>query len=251
MNNAYYWVMSVIVVVLLAVFLTVVGIRLCHDREEVTQVRIELVAPAAGEDASRLEGMNARELARLDSVIAHQEQELNEQYELFMKARKEDADLVKILSCVGAFVLAMFSLFGIKKFSDIHDACRKEAERVAEDAAGKKAQAIAETTIRTEVATRFREEYANGTVAATIKEEVKRNIIVESVTPLEDKVNNNWERIGNHEERIAALESGGDSGGQAEAAAGQRDGDGDNAGGEEDSPEINSPMPPEDDLLLV
>lgn len=65
----------------------------------------------------------------VDSIVTifnQQQSELTRNYELFMQARRDDADLTKLISCLGGFIIALFALFGIKNYRDFQESIRQE-----------------------------------------------------------------------------------------------------------------------------
>lgn len=178
--KTFFYVSIILVVVLFASFLFFVGKEL-YERGRVFQP-IEVKCSIKGKGDI---GNEAHQLDSLIKVIDAQEKQLNEHYTLFMKAREEDADLVKILSCVGAFVLAILAFFGINSYKDLQEKMLERAEIEAAKIANKKLSKIAQSEVSKQIRTRIQ----NKDFLSSAKDDIKSQIIKERLVPLEEEVN--------------------------------------------------------------
>lgn len=218
--------------VIVAVFVAVMGIaigRMISDRPQLTEIKFQVCFPT---DSLTIDDCYEQQRMVLDSLtqaIARQEKELNYNYELFMKARNDDADMLKIISCIGGFLIAMLAVFGVKNIKDmkenIYQKVTEEAKQIARKTTQNKLNAI-----------------VKGVVEDRMNDNQSRERIVgEAVSKAIDKINK--DSLIKLEGRISDLERTS----QAEAEGNGGTGTEEN-GNSESSPEIDAPFPGDDIL---
>jgi len=132
----------------------------------VEKVEVVYKLPKDSAGISKVLIANEKATESLVKTINKQEEQLQERYELFLKAREDDADITRMLSSLGAFLLALFAIFGIKSYAEFKDKVEKNAEELAKQ----KAEEIA-ITKAAEVASSKADEVASAkaTEVATSK----------------------------------------------------------------------------------
>ena len=188
--KTFIYVSTTLVVILFSSFLFIVGNKLYGRGHDIQPIVVKCTINCQGDVRNEIHKLDS-----LIEVINTQEKQLNEHYTLFMKAREEDADLVKILSCVGAFVLAILAFFGINSYKDLQAKMLERAEIEAARIANKKLSSIAQSEVSKQIRTKIQ----NKEFLSHAKEDIKMQIITERLVPLEEEVN----RIkgGNNSER--------------------------------------------------
>lgn len=130
-------------------------------------------------------GIINRNLAdSLVNRINRQEDELSRNYNLFMDARKDDADIVKILSCIGGFVLAVCALFGIKSYKDLQNKLLEEAK----DTANCKVDDFLQVKIPSAISERISQSLIDRKYKDEVKEEIIKVILEEHIIDIEQRV---------------------------------------------------------------
>ncbi len=131
------------IVVVFVVTTILLLVRLTTEKTQVTQytVRVECVADSVAEIHNRyIQGEFT------DSVVARinrQEEELHRNYELFMKARQEDADIVKYLSILGGLIVSACAILGVRSLKEFMETVKTQVETDARTTASIEAQRIA------------------------------------------------------------------------------------------------------------
>ncbi|MBD5203983.1 MAG: hypothetical protein HDS82_03800 [Bacteroidales bacterium] len=94
-------------------------------------------------DSADLSKIRIVEGAFTDSVVSRinrQEEELNRTYALFMKAREDDADLMKYLSVLGGLLISAFTIIGIRSLKEFMETVKVQISHTCEDIAKKEAK---------------------------------------------------------------------------------------------------------------
>lgn len=166
--------------VIVAVFIMVMGIaigRMISDRPRLTEIKFQVCFPTDSVPIGESSDQQRMVLDSISQVIARQEKELNYNYELFMKARNDDADMLKIISCIGGFLIAMLAVFGVKNIKDLKDniyqKVTEEAKEIAQNATRKKLNAIVKGVV---------EDHMN-------ESQSKERLVGEAVSKAIDKIN--------------------------------------------------------------
>lgn len=183
--KAFYYITTAIIAVLFVVFLFFVGKNLLSEKKEVHHIEIQYVLTNNTSANDSILLANQKEIEQLVSKINEQEMQLKEHYELFLKAREEEADLTKILSCVGAFVLAILAFFGINSYRELQENVIKNAEKTASKVAKNKADKIAKTVVEQQI----NQKIQNYQFGASLKSSIIEKINTEHLIPLETKLN--------------------------------------------------------------
>lgn len=180
MNKALTFAISLICIIFIVVvvFWTY---RMFIYQPTVTTVKITYVLPKDSIQSSQALKITNEATDSLIYVLKEQEEKLQQRYELFLKAREDDADITRMLSCLGAFILAMLGIFGIKSYKDLSENLERTAEAKANEVAEIKANEIASAKAN-EVAER---------IANTIATEVARTT---STTTISNLVNSSVQR---------------------------------------------------------
>lgn len=184
MKTFYYIAISIVTVVFIA-FISIVGYRLYTERTTVNNVEVIYTLSHDSAITDSLMQANKTQIDNLVKLINKQEDELNKQYEVTMKARADEADLTKILSCVGAFVLAILAFFGINSYRELQEKLIEKAETTAKDAAISKVDKI----VNPEVDRKLTEKINNLDFAATLKRDITNDIVSQHLVRLEEEIN--------------------------------------------------------------
>lgn len=205
------------ILVVVVIFVIVCGLfswRIFQERPHLNTIAIEVSSVNDSIDNSQLLSSYRVAIDSLNSLIIRQEDELTKNYNLFMKAREDDADMLKMVSIISAFLVALFTIIGVKSLKDlklsIQEEVKSEAKRIAQE--------TAKVNLKSEVNERLNESIPNGNLQRVIKE----NIISEinsKLGSIEDEMNELKERISEHKEDSTGLD---DSEGSTESTESNR-----------------------------
>lgn len=182
--------LNIALFIVCSIFIIVVAFwtyRMFLYQPTVTEVKITYVLPTDSIQNSQALRITNEATDSLANVLKEQEEKLQQRYELFLKAREDDADITRMLSCLGAFILAMLGIFGIKSYKDLSENIERKAETKANEVASAKANEVAGTKaneiasakaneIAERIATTIATEVASSTSTATIS-----NLVTSSV----------------------------------------------------------------------
>lgn len=183
--KTFYYITTTIVAILFMAFLILVSKNILSDKKEVHHIEIQYVLTNNSSANDSILLANQKEIEQLVAKINEQEMHLKEHYELFLKAREEEADLTKILSCVGAFVLAILAFFGINSYKELQENIIKSAGEKASEVAKEKADKIAKTFVEKQINLRIQ----NNQFGSSLKSSIIEKINTEHLIPLETKLN--------------------------------------------------------------
>lgn len=183
--KAFYYITTTIIAVLFVVFLFLVGKNLLSEIKGVHHIEIQYVLTNNSTVNDSILLANQKEIEQLVAKINEQEMQLKEHYELFLKAREEEADLTKILSCLGAFVLTILAFFGINSYRELQENVIKSAEEKASVVAKDKADKIAKTLVEQQINKKIQ----NNQFGDFLKSSIIEKINTEHLIPLETKLN--------------------------------------------------------------
>lgn len=138
------------------------------NKTHVSHIEISLALPADSVKQNKSWQTNYEILDSLKNCINRQEKELNQNYDLFMKARQEDTDLIKFISCIGAFVIALLSVFGIKNFRDL----KSNIEESVKLDVHKQIRSTITTKLKSAIRDQITKEVTRDTYKKNIKEEL-------------------------------------------------------------------------------
>lgn len=184
MKTFYYISLSIVTIVFIA-FVSIIGYRLYTERATVYNVEVIYTLSHDSAITDSLMQANKTQIDTLVKLINNQEKELNNQYEITMKARADEADLTKILSCVGAFVLAILAFFGINSYKELQEKLIEKAENKAQEAARTKLGKI----VKSEVQKSLNDKINNRSFAETLKKEITDDITTKHLVRLEEDIN--------------------------------------------------------------
>ena len=164
----------------------------CSRQHTVSEVRITIDYPIDSISSTSIP--IALDKSATDSIVSQinrQQDELNRNYQLFMKARQDDADILKYVSiCIGFIISALAILWfrGIKEFLDTveHSVLKK-----SEEAAKEETQRI----VRGEVARAMNEEIKKQAFLIDIKESVVKNVQESYISFIQEDVNDLKNRV--------------------------------------------------------
>lgn len=184
MKTFHYIAIAIVTVVFIA-FISIAGYRLYTERAIVNRVEITYTLSQDSISTDSLMHANKQQIDALVKLISRQEEELIKQYDFTVKARADEADLTKILSCVGAFVLAILAFFGINSYKALQEKLIETAETKAEDTATEKIDKI----VKSEVSKSLNTKINNKDFAATIKRDITNDITSQHLVRLEGEIN--------------------------------------------------------------
>lgn len=189
--KTFYYIATTIITIVFVLFIWVVSRHLCSVQSSINKVEISLTMANDSVASDSILTANKDQIEKLVALINEQETELNRQYEFTMKARADEADLTKILSCVGAFVLAILAFFGINSYKELQEKLIEKAESKAKDTATTKINKI----VKTEVNRVINEKIDNKNFATTLKTEITDGIISGRLVTLEEEINRLKEKL--------------------------------------------------------
>lgn len=154
-----------------------------YSRPGVTKVEISLIVPTDSIDVAKSEG-NIETLKTLSATIEKQEEELHRYYELFLKARQDDADMLKIISILGAIIIAFGTFLGVRNLKDFKDKVSTDAKQTAIDTVTR----ITNRTLKSTVSSEISKSFDNDVVFRDIKSRIQEEIFTTFIAQLQEDV---------------------------------------------------------------
>ena len=168
--------------------LVVYGIRLMSSTPTVTKVDVSVTIPADSIAASEVSKRAIHTLDSLSKVIGKQEEELHQYYGLFLKARQDDADMMKILSIIGALIIAFGTFFGIRNMKDFKDNITVDAQQAASDTARSITENITKSSLKSTVSSEIMRSLDNDLFYRDMKSRIQDDIVSTILPNLEEEV---------------------------------------------------------------
>lgn len=166
--------------------------RMFVNQPSVTEIKITYVLPTDSVQNSQALKITNKVTDSLIYVLKDQEEKLQQRYDLFLKAREDDADISRMLSCLGAFILAMLGIFGIKSYSDLSENLEGKAELKANEVASVKANEVA-VRIATDIARSTSSETISNLINSSVQRVISERLSNGSYT--EEIVQNVYDMI--------------------------------------------------------
>ena len=151
----------------------------------VREVNIELSIPQDSIAASQVISKNDSQFQNLVEELNKQSQEITDKYEILLKSEETESDFFRLISCIAAFVIALFSFLGLRTIKDIE----VKAQSLAEDKARDIAREYVSNHLEPEVESQLKDLVGDSTAARLLREQLLKELIPQHITPLESRIN--------------------------------------------------------------
>lgn len=185
----------------------VYAIRIFSARPEVTEIKISISLPSDSIEALKTSAETIHTLQDLSATIANQEKELHQYYEMFIKARQDDADMFKMLTILGALIIAFGSFFGIKNLKDFKDNISEEAIKTAAD----RVDVITKETLKSTVSTQIKRNLDTDVFYLDMKSRIQEDIVTTFLPSIHQDIDNLKEKVKSIDKKDNPEEDGSES----------------------------------------
>lgn len=151
-----------------------------HKSIDVHDIQISLRIPNDSLAIAQVLGANDAQIGILVKELDKQSQEITEKYNVLLKSQEIETDFFRLISCIAAFVVALFGFLGYRTIKDIESKAQSLAEKTAED--------YVSGHLKKEVDSQMKDIIGDTTAAKLLKEQLEKQMMPELITPLEDRV---------------------------------------------------------------
>ena len=155
-----------------------------NKSKEVRNIKVCLSIPKDSLIVEQVLKENDVQIKKLIEELDRQSQEITDKYTVLLKSQETESDFFKLVSCIAAFVVALFGFLGYKTIKDIEEKAQSVAKKQADVAAGKYVSAHLEQ----EVESQLKDIVGNTTAAKLLKEQLLNLMIPQLITPLESRI---------------------------------------------------------------
>lgn len=155
-----------------------------NKSKEVRDIKVCLNIPKDSLIVEQVLKENDAQISKLIGELDKQSQEITDKYNILLKSQETESDFFRLVSCIAAFVVALFGFLGYKTIKDIEEKAQSVAKKQADVAAGEYVSAHLEQ----EVECQLKDIVGNTTAAKLLKEQLLNQMIPQLITPLENRI---------------------------------------------------------------
>ena len=155
-----------------------------HKNVNVSEVNISLSIPRDSLAINQVLVDNESQMKKLLEELDKQSQEITDKYNILLKSQETETDFFRLVSCITAFIVALFGFLGYRTIKDIE----AKAQSLAADKADETAKDYVASHLETEVETQLRDLVGDTTAARLLREQLMKELIPLHITPLENRI---------------------------------------------------------------
>lgn len=155
-----------------------------HRNVKVREVNISLSIPRDSIAINQVLVDNESQMKKLLKELDKQSQEITDKYNILLESQETETDFFRLVSCIAAFIVALFSFLGYRTIKDIED----KAQSLAADKADETAKDYVANHLETEVEVQLRDLVGDTTAARLLREQLMKELIPLHITPLENRI---------------------------------------------------------------
>lgn len=155
-----------------------------HKNVNVREVNVSLSIPKDSLTVSQVLTENDSQMKILVEELDKQSQEITDKYNFLLKSQETETDFFRLVSCIAAFIVALFGFLGYRTIKDIE----AKAQSLAADKADETAKNYVANHLESEVETQLKEIVGDTTAARLLREQLMKELIPLHITPLENRI---------------------------------------------------------------
>lgn len=155
-----------------------------HKNVNVREVNVSLSIPNDSLTVSQVLTENDSQMKILVEELDKQSQEITDKYNILLKSQETETDFFRLVSCIAAFIVALFGFLGYRTIKDIE----AKAQSLAADKADDTAKNYVANHLESEVETQLKEIVGDTTAARLLREQLMKELIPLHITPLENRI---------------------------------------------------------------
>lgn len=155
-----------------------------HKNVNVREVNVSLSIPNDSLTVSQVLTENDSQMKILVEELDKQSQEITDKYNILLKSQETETDFFRLVSCIAAFIVALFGFLGYRTIKDIE----AKAQSLAADKADETAKNYVANHLESEVETQLKEIVGDTTAARLLREQLMKELIPLHITPLENRI---------------------------------------------------------------
>lgn len=155
-----------------------------HKNVNVREVNVCLSIPHDSLAVNQVLTENDRQIKMLIDELDEQSQEITDKCNILLKSQETETDFFRLVSCIAAFVVALFGFLGYRTIKDIE----AKAQSLAADKADETAKDYVANHLETEVNTQLKDMVGDTTAARILREQFMKELIPQHITPLENRI---------------------------------------------------------------
>ena len=155
-----------------------------HENVNVREVNVSLIIPRDSLIVNQVLTENDSQMKKLVEELDKQSQEITDKYNILLKSQETETDFFRLVSCIAAFIVALFGFLGYRTIKDIE----AKAQSLAADKADETAKDYVANHLEAEVETQLKDLVGDTTAARLLREQLMKELIPLHITPLENRL---------------------------------------------------------------
>lgn len=186
----YSFAIVIVVIIIGAVFL-LCSMVAHRNVEPYTKVIVQVTEPVVLKDTLGREVLLMdQSVSTLDSlvyILNSKSAEIDYKYELFIKSREKESNLIEILASIVALILGVLSFLGIRSIKDIEEEVKESAQKIAKEQADASTTSILERIATTKIQ-EIAQKYYDTQYRDKLTEDIKKAVYRDYISAIEDKL---------------------------------------------------------------
>ena len=155
-----------------------------HKTKDIRDIQVSLRLPCDSLAVEEILKANESQLNVMVDQLNKQSTEITDKYNILLKSQETETDFFRLVSCIAAFIVALFGFLGYRTIKDIEN----KAQSLAADKADETAKNYVANHLESEVETQLKEIVGDTTAARLLREQLLKELIPLHITPLENRI---------------------------------------------------------------
>lgn len=157
---------------------------IAHNSKDIRNIQVNLSIPNDSLAVEKVLLNNDAQIIKLVGELNKQSQEITDKYNVLLKSQETESDFFRLVSCIAAFIVALFGFMGYKTIKDIE----AKVQSMAKDQADETAKEFVSSHLEQEVESQLKDIVGDTTAANLLKEQLLNQMMPLFITPLESRI---------------------------------------------------------------